>query len=67
MKTKVKWRKSSFSSGNGGACVELAHLGNRVVGVRDSKDPNGPRLTFSRSAILALLEGAKAGEFDDLA
>ena len=42
------WRKASKSSGNGGACVELA---NTPVGVavRDSKDPDGPKLAFSRA------------------
>jgi len=30
------WRKSSRSGGNGGACVEVGHLGGSVL-VRDSK------------------------------
>ncbi|GHJ10908.1 hypothetical protein TPA0907_52750 [Micromonospora humidisoli] len=48
--TGATWRKSSRSSTNGGACVEVA--GNLVdaVGVRDSKDPNGPALVFTPSA-----------------
>ncbi|OWV03868.1 DUF397 domain-containing protein [Micromonospora wenchangensis] len=48
--TGAKWRKSSRSSTNGGACVEVA--GNLVdaVGVRDSKDPNGPALVFAPTA-----------------
>lgn len=58
------WRKSSFS-GQGGDCVELADLGERV-GVRDSKDPDGPRLQFTRSEMRAFLDGCAAGEFDDL-
>jgi hypothetical protein len=40
------WRKSSRSSGNSGNCVEVADNLPGVVGVRDSKDPTGPMLTF---------------------
>ena len=50
----VEWRKASHS-GNGGAdCVELAALGGEQVGIRDSKDPEGPWLTFSRAALRML-------------
>lgn len=38
--TTMRWRKSSYSSGQGGACVELACAG----AVRDSKNPTGPVL-----------------------
>jgi len=38
------WRKSSYSSSNGGQCVEVAPDPGRLVAVRDSKDPNGPKL-----------------------
>lgn len=38
--TTMRWRKSSYSSGQGGACVELAFAG----AVRDSKNPTGPVL-----------------------
>jgi hypothetical protein len=45
--TGAVWRKSSHSEPNGGNCVEVAErLG--VVAVRDSKNPDGPALTFSR-------------------
>ena len=39
------WRKSSRSGGNGGECVEVAP--GRLIAVRDSKDPDGPRLLFT--------------------
>jgi hypothetical protein len=43
------WRKSSRSGPNGGDCVEVAErLG--FVAVRDSKDPDGPALAFSRAS-----------------
>ena len=37
--TRALWRKSSYSSGNGGNCVEIAVNLPGVVAVRDSKDP----------------------------
>ena len=48
--TSADWRKSSYSSTNGGNCVEVAGNLPGVVGVRDSKDPPGPALTFSPAA-----------------
>ncbi|WP_431905465.1 DUF397 domain-containing protein [Micromonospora carbonacea] len=42
----ARWRKSTRSSSNGGACVEVADNLPGVVGVRDSKDPSGPALVF---------------------
>lgn len=43
----ARWRKSTRSGGNGGACVEVATNLPGVVAVRDSKDPYGPALTFT--------------------
>ena len=43
------WRKATHSGGNGGECVEVANA-NPQIAVRDSKDPNGPRLSFAPSA-----------------
>jgi hypothetical protein len=58
------WRKSSRSNGNGGNnCVEVATTPDTVA-VRDSKDPDGPRLSFTPSEWAAFLAGVKAGEFD---
>lgn len=61
----LQWRKAAASGGNG-ACVELAPGGSGAVFLRDSKDPHGAVLTFTRKEIAAFLDGAKAGEFDDL-
>lgn len=62
-----RWRKASASASNG-SCVELADLGDGVVGVRDSKLGNdSPVLQFSRSEVAAWLAGVKDGEFDDMA
>jgi hypothetical protein len=43
---RAQWSKSSYSSANG-ACVEVAQNLIGVVGVRDSKDPDGPKLLIS--------------------
>jgi hypothetical protein len=60
------FRKSSYSADNG--CVELADLGEGIVGVRDSKlGDASPVLRFTRSEVAAWLAGTKAAEFDDLA
>ncbi|QKW39323.1 DUF397 domain-containing protein [Actinomadura sp. NAK00032] len=52
------WRKSSHSTNNGGHCVELASE-HGTVAVRDSKDPDGPRLLVSRRAFVMLLADLK--------
>ncbi|MFG1654870.1 DUF397 domain-containing protein [Micromonospora sp. NPDC049275] len=40
------WRKSTRSGSSGGDCVEVADNLSGIVGVRDSKDPDGPALVF---------------------
>jgi hypothetical protein len=59
------WRKSSISNSQG-ACVELAKVGTDEFAVRNSRNPNGPALIYTRAEIAALIEGVKLGEFDDL-
>ncbi|MFF7039141.1 DUF397 domain-containing protein [Streptomyces massasporeus] len=46
---RLDWFKSSYSSGEGGACVEVADDAT-AIHVRDSKDHGGPQLAFGRSA-----------------
>ena len=59
--TDIHWRKSSWSSYNGN-CVEVAELGSRLIGVRDTKDTgSGPVLIFGRAAWRSFLEGLKNG------
>jgi Domain of unknown function (DUF397) len=57
------WRKSthSGSAGGGGECVEVANC-PRAVHVRDSKNPDGPSLTFSAPAWTAFLTFAATAE-----
>ncbi|MEW2284876.1 DUF397 domain-containing protein [Streptomyces sp. NPDC047841] len=55
------WRKSSYSNGSGGDCVEVADAHPGLVPVRDSKKPqDGPVLLFrplAWSAFLGSLKG----------
>lgn len=41
----IHWFKSSYSDSTG-ECVEVARLDDATIGVRDSKNPAGPALTF---------------------
>jgi Domain of unknown function (DUF397) len=59
----VSWVKSSLSFSNGN-CVEVASLPGGTIGVRDSKDPEGPVLRFTSGEWQAFLGGARNGEFD---
>ncbi|MFG2088722.1 DUF397 domain-containing protein [Spirillospora sp. NPDC048824] len=52
------WRKSSHSSSQGDDCVELAGL-NGVIGLRDSKDPDGPKLLMDADEFTALVAALK--------
>jgi hypothetical protein len=77
--SRIEWRKSSRSGGNGGNCVEIAparrpssHGGStggdcvevasveRVIAVRDSKNPDGPVLVFASHAWRAFTTSFKA-------
>lgn len=51
---ELNWRKSSRSGDNGGSCVEVATPGP-VVYVRDTKDRQGPVLTFTPEAWQAFI------------
>jgi hypothetical protein len=62
----VTWQKSRRSNPNGN-CVELAKLpdGDRFA-VRNSRDPHGPALIYTRAEIEAFILGAADGDFDNL-
>jgi hypothetical protein len=47
------WRKSTYSDGNGGACVEVASADG--VAVRDTTDRDGMTLAFSAGAWAAFI------------
>jgi len=56
------WVKSSLSFSNGN-CVEVASLPGDEIGVRNSRDPEGPVLKFTHGAWGAFLGAARLGEF----
>jgi hypothetical protein len=58
----LTWRKSSYTSASGGNCVEVAQFPAASIAVRDSKDPEGPKLLFSLGEWRAFISGIKAGE-----
>jgi Domain of unknown function (DUF397) len=67
--SRVTWRKSSYSNGSGGSCVEIAVLtptadNEHAIAVRDSKDPHGPALTFTACQWRDFTAAIKAHELD---
>ncbi|GHF18345.1 DUF397 domain-containing protein [Streptomyces griseoluteus] len=55
------WRKSTYSGGSGGNCLEVIDTHPALIPVRDSKAPHGPTLAFRRQAWAAFVENLKAG------
>jgi hypothetical protein len=57
--SRARWHKSSHSNGGEGGCVEVADNLPGIVAVRDSKDPHGPKLTFSSAAWRTFTHGVR--------
>lgn len=63
---EVAWRKSSHSAN--GNCAEVAVVpgpaggSDYMIAVRDSKDPDGPVLSFSGEEWREFTSGVKAGQ-----
>lgn len=57
--TDVTWTKSSYSTDEGPDCVEVAPTPDRIL-VRDSKNPDGPRLALTPTTWTAFLPYATA-------
>jgi hypothetical protein len=71
----VQWRRAggsgtaSAGAGERGAetaGVEMAKLPDGQIAVRNSADPDGPALIYTRAEIEALIGGAQDGDFDAL-
>ena len=58
------WIKSSMSYANNN-CVEVSELEQGAVGVRNSRDREGPVLRFTPEEWRAFISGVRKGEFDD--
>lgn len=61
------WRKSSYSNGSGGACIEVARNLAGLVPVRDSKDPAGPVLVFPAESWAAFVSAVRSGALQGFA
>ncbi|MER0480426.1 DUF397 domain-containing protein [Streptomyces sp. Edi2] len=59
MSTAV-WRKSSYTNGDGGDCVEVVDDLPGIVPVRDSKDPHGPAIVFPATAWSTFVAAVKS-------
>ncbi len=57
---ETSWFKSSYSTQEAGACIEIANL-TTAVGVRDSKDKTGPALLIPPAAWAAFVSGVRTG------
>lgn len=64
-RASLLWRKAQLSTNNG-SCVEISSIIGKIA-LRDSKDPSGPVLVYTPAEWGAFLDGAKKGEFDNLA
>ncbi len=61
--SRAVWRTSARSN-NGGACVEVATGLPGLVAVRDSKDPDGPILVFTRGEWRTFTRSIKGSIYD---
>ena len=52
------WRKSTYSDGNGGSCIETAS-GDGVILVRDTTNRDGGMLGFTAEAWQAFADSLK--------
>ncbi|MFI5521147.1 DUF397 domain-containing protein [Streptomyces platensis] len=58
----ARWRKSSYSNGEGGSCIEVAD-NFPVVPVRDSKNPGGPAVVFPAAGWTTFVDAVKNSHF----
>ncbi|MGW4424128.1 DUF397 domain-containing protein [Streptosporangium sp. NPDC004631] len=58
----LAWYKSTRSGANNDDCVEVANLPGGGRAVRDSKDPNGPTLSFTADEWRTFVNALKSGQ-----
>jgi hypothetical protein len=61
--SRIEWRKASYSANGRGQCVEVGAISRGAL-VRDSKDPDGPKLAFTVAEWKAFTRRVKAGGFN---
>ncbi|WP_411140946.1 DUF397 domain-containing protein [Streptomyces sp. x-80] len=61
----VVWKKSRKTMEEGD-CVETAALPGGGVAIRNSREPDGPALVYTRKEMIAFIDGVKGNEFDYL-
>jgi predicted secreted Zn-dependent protease len=59
----LSWRVARHC--DGGACVRVAPAGEMIL-LGDSKNPDGPILSYTRTEWEAFITGIKRGEFDNI-
>jgi len=69
--TGATWRASSYGSEDEGSRIEIAIIpgvskegSDRVIAMRDGKNPDGPTLIFTPDEWRAFTAGVLDGEFD---
>ena len=63
MTQPLTWHKAQASVNNG-QCVQLAHTPDGGTAIRDSKNPNGPTLHFTREEWDTFTHALQTGEFN---
>ncbi|MFI6686633.1 DUF397 domain-containing protein [Streptomyces sp. NPDC050485] len=58
------WFKSSYSGAEGNSCIEIAPL-TSGIGIRDSKDKEGPALVVSAETWAAFVSPMRSGQFEN--
>ncbi len=61
---EARWIKASRSDGIN-ECIEVAAVGENIA-MRNSRDPQGPALIFTRGELSAFADGVSKGEFRHL-
>jgi hypothetical protein len=51
---RAQWRTSTYS-GQNGSCVQVAANPLGIVGIRDSKKPDGPKLVFASAGWMTFI------------